>query len=75
MSDGTVAHELKDGETYQIDSDEYDSDDNAGDQLGDAEYDELVAEGELLKSSQVIRELCALTLQPRMDSQMKRLLA
>lgn len=45
MSDGTALHELSAGETYQIDSDEYDSDDQ-GDNIGEEDYDELVAEGE-----------------------------
>jgi NAD-dependent histone deacetylase SIR2 len=45
MSDGTALHELSAGETYQIDSDEFDSDDQ-GDNIGEEDYDELVAEGE-----------------------------
>ncbi|KAI9636209.1 DHS-like NAD/FAD-binding domain-containing protein [Dioszegia hungarica] len=45
MSDGTALHELSAGETYQIDSDEYDSDDQ-GDNIGEKDYDELVAEAE-----------------------------
>lgn len=45
MSDGSLAHELTPGETYQIDSDDYDSEE--GDTgIDDAEYDKLVAEGE-----------------------------
>jgi NAD-dependent histone deacetylase SIR2 len=44
MSDGSLVHEITPAETYQIDSDEYDSE--AGiDDLGDEEYDRLVEEG------------------------------
>lgn len=41
-----VALALTPAETYQIDSDEYDSDDD-GSQMGDDEYDRLVEEGQL----------------------------
>ncbi|RSH92349.1 NAD-dependent histone deacetylase sir2 [Saitozyma podzolica] len=45
MSDGSLVHEITPAETYQIDSDEYDSE--AGiDDLGDEEYDRLVEEAE-----------------------------
>jgi hypothetical protein len=39
-------HEIKPGETYQIDSSEYDSEEER-DNLGEEEYDALVDEGEL----------------------------
>jgi NAD-dependent histone deacetylase SIR2 len=44
MDEGSQIHDLTPGETYQIDSDEYDSDDDGG-QIAEEEYDDLVAEG------------------------------
>ena len=46
MSDGTLMHELDPSEVYQVDSDEFDSeeDGNAAD-MADEEYDRLVQEG------------------------------
>ena len=45
MIDREVVHEIKSGETYQIDSDEYDSDGGLDD-VEEEEYDKLVDEGE-----------------------------
>lgn len=45
MSSSGVAHEIQPGETYQIDSSEYDSEEER-DGLGEDEYDKLVDEGE-----------------------------
>ena len=39
-------HEIQPGETYQIDSSDYDSEEER-DNLGEEEYDALVDEGEL----------------------------
>lgn len=47
MSEGVLlppAQEIKPGDTYQIDSEEYDSDQER-DNLSDGEYDKLVEEG------------------------------
>jgi NAD-dependent histone deacetylase SIR2 len=44
MSSGEVTHEIQPGETYQIDSSEYDSDEER-DGLDEDEYDRLVDEG------------------------------
>lgn len=52
MSSSGVAHEIQPGETYQIDSSEYDSEEER-DGLGEDEYDRLVDEGE----SQVFQDL------------------
>ncbi|KAK4688847.1 hypothetical protein P7C73_g1254, partial [Tremellales sp. Uapishka_1] len=45
MSDGTVAHEITPAETYQLDSDDYDSEEER-DGLGDDEYERLAEEAE-----------------------------
>lgn len=42
-------HEIKPGETYQIDSSDYDSEEER-DNLGEDEYDALVDEGQLLEA-------------------------
>ncbi|ORY20906.1 DHS-like NAD/FAD-binding domain-containing protein [Naematelia encephala] len=45
MSDGSLLHEVTPGETYQLDSEEYDSDEER-DLVDDDEYDHLVEEAE-----------------------------
>ena len=52
MSSSGVAHEIQPGETYQIDSSEYDSEEER-DGLGEDEYDKLVDEGESLCDSEL----------------------
>ena len=47
MNEAGPCHEITLAETYQIDSDEWDSDEEK-DNLGDEEYDRLVEEGELI---------------------------
>lgn len=49
MNEGSTVHELVSGETYQIDSDEYDSDDDGG-KIAEEGYDDLVAEGLLFSA-------------------------
>jgi len=48
LAEGPV-HEIKPGETYQIDSSDYDSEEER-DNLGEDEYDALVDEGQLLEA-------------------------
>lgn len=45
MDDGTLPDHLIPGETYQIDSDEYDSDNDDGGPIAEEEFDDLIAEG------------------------------
>jgi NAD-dependent histone deacetylase SIR2 len=63
MSDGPLMHEISPADTYQIDSDEYDSEQEL-DNLPDDEYDRLVEEGKLGHSCLLgtcIRKGCVLT--------------
>ncbi|GFZ47915.1 Hydrolase acting on carbon-nitrogen bonds, other than peptide bonds in linear amides [Saitozyma sp. JCM 24511] len=58
MSDGSLVHEITPAETYQIDSDEYDSE--AGiDDLGDEEYDRLVEEAETGFTEEEVAQMTA----------------
>lgn len=60
MSDGDVVHEIKPGETYQLDSDEFNSEEEP-DGLETEEYDDLVDEGAFVPL------LCTHDVQQRTD--------
>lgn len=68
MAEESLAHEISPDETYQIDSDDYDSDQERDD-LDDEEYEKLVDEGELLRM-QISSHMYSIRLQMCLGDQL-----